>query len=357
MREPRRLVVLAPNWLGDAVMALPAIADVRRAFPQARLDVAARRSVADVFRLTTSVDAVVTLAMDARWWRRAAFRTDAAALSSYDTAVLLPNSFGSAYVVKHAGVTERWGFASDARSRLLTRAIPRPTGARHQAEYYQELVRGLGINTGPLAVALDVPEAARINARDRLTRDGHVDGAPIVVLAPGAAYGKAKQWIPAHVARLITLIARERRATCVVVGSRADAATGAAIRAALPPLAPGRLVDLIGQTTLEALAGVLACADVCVCNDSGAMHLAAAVGAPVVAIFGPTNEHATAPLGNNGARAEILTHDVWCRPCMLRECPIDHRCMTGVTPERVLTAVTRLVSQRSGASPPDDSAA
>src|SRR5688572_20833814 len=134
MHEPRRLVVLAPNWLGDAVMALPAIADVRRAFPQSRVDVAARRSVADVFRLTPSVDAVVTLDMDARWWRRAAFRADAAALTPYDTAVLLPNSFGSAYLVQRAGVAERWGFASDARSRLLTRAIPRPTGARHQAE-------------------------------------------------------------------------------------------------------------------------------------------------------------------------------------------------------------------------------
>jgi heptosyltransferase-2 len=129
------------------------------------------------------------------------------------------------------------------------------------------------------------------------------------------------------------------------VGSRADSSTGAAIGAMLPPLEPGRLVDLIGQTTLEALAGVLACASVCVCNDSGAMHLAAAVGAPVVAIFGPTNEHATAPLDGNGGRVEILTEDVWCRPCMLRECPIDHRCMTGITPERVLAAVIRLLDR------------
>jgi heptosyltransferase-2 len=345
MAEPRRLVVLAPNWLGDAVMALPAIADVRRACPQARVDVAARRSVADVFRLAPYVDHVVTLDMDARWWRRAAFRADAAALARYDTAVLLPNSFSSAYVVKHARVAERWGFASDARARLLTRAIPRPTGARHQAEYYQELVRGLGMSAGPLIAALAVPDVARVTARERLIECGHVEGAPIVVLAPGAAYGKAKQWIPAHVARLIALLAREYRATCVLVGSRADSAVGAAIAATLPPLEPGRLLNLIGQTTLPALAGVLACASVCVCNDSGAMHLAAAVGAPVVAIFGPTNEHATAPLGGGGG-VEILTEDVWCRPCMLRECPIDHRCMTRITPERVLTAVTRLTGQR-----------
>jgi heptosyltransferase-2 len=250
-------------------------------------------------------------------------------------------------LVKRAGIADRWGFASDVRSRLLTRAIPRPKGHRHQAEYYQELVRGLGMAAGPRVAALDVPDAARTNAREQLARHGHVEGAPVVVLAPGAAYGKAKQWVPSHVARLITLLAREHRATCVLVGSRADAGTGATIRAALPPLAPGRLVDLIGQTTLEELAGVLASADVCVCNDSGAMHLAAAVGASVVAIFGPTNEHATAPLGHHGGGgAAILTHDVWCRPCMLRECPIDHRCMTGITPERVLATVTRLVGPR-----------
>ena len=346
MAEPRCLIVLAPNWLGDAVMALPAIADVRRAFPQARVDVAARRSVADVFRLAPCVDEVVTLDTDARWWGRAAFSADTAALARYDTAVLLPNSFSSAYLVKRAGVAERWGFASDARSRLLTRAIPRPTGTRHQAEYYQALMRGLGVPVGPLVAALDVPERARATAHDRLVEYGHIEGAPIVVLAPGAAYGKAKQWIPAHVARLVALLAHQHRATCVLVGSRADSSTGAAIGAMLPPLEPGRLVDLIGQTTLEALAGVLACASVCVCNDSGAMHLAAAVGAPVVAIFGPTNEHATAPLGGDGGRVEILTEDVWCRPCMLRECPIDHRCMTRITPERVLTAVTRLAGQR-----------
>jgi heptosyltransferase-2 len=193
-----------------------------------------------------------------------------------------------------------------------------------------------------------VAEAGRAAARDRLIARGHADGSPIVVLAPGAAYGKAKQWIPAHVARLMALLARGHGATCVLVGSRADAATGAAIRAALPPLGPGMVIDMVGETSLEELAGILACASVCVCNDSGAMHLAAAVGAPVVAIFGPTNEHATAPLGGSGARVDILTHDVWCRPCMLRECPIDHRCMTGITPERVLASVIPLVADRRG---------
>jgi heptosyltransferase II len=333
-----RLAILAPNWLGDAVLSLPAIADVRRAYPGAHLAVAARRSVADLFRLLPLVDRVVTLQSDARWWRRAGFRADAAALHDVDAALVLPNSFVSALLVKAAGIPERWGYAADARSRLLTRAVPRVKGT-HQAQYYQHLTTALGVPAGPPAPEIDVSVAARDSASELLLREGHTPGAPVVVLAPGAAYGKAKQWIPSHVAALVARLATERGVTSVLVGSRGDADTVRAITGRLPALGPGRAIDLVGRTSLEMLAGVLAMADACVCNDSGAMHLAAAVGTRIVATFGPTNEQATRPLARAGAQAEVLTHDVWCRPCMLRECPIDHRCMTGITPERVFEVV------------------
>jgi heptosyltransferase-2 len=342
------VVVLAPNWLGDAVLGLPAIADVRRAFPDARLAVAARRSVAGIFALVAGLDAVITLQSDARWWRRAAVRADIEALASYDLAILFPNSFASAWLVKQAGVAERWGYRTDVRSRLLTRVVPRVKGGgahsaqgRHQAEYYQRLTTVLGIEAGAAAPAIDLTPATRAAAQAMLAEHGHASGTMLVVLAPGAAYGTAKKWIPAHVATLIGRLARERSATCVLVGSAADDATGMLVRRALTATAPGRVIDLIGRTSLERLAGVLACADVCVCNDSGAMHLASAVGARVVATFGPTDEKATSPIARPGRRAAVLTHDVWCRPCMLRECPIDHRCMTGLTPDRVFDAVVQ----------------
>jgi heptosyltransferase II len=337
------VVVLAPNWLGDAVLALPAIADVRRAYPAARLAVAARRAVAGVFRLVPAVDEVVVLESDARWWRRSVFRADVESLRAYDLAIVLPNSFQSAWLVQRAGIAERWGYRTDVRARLLTRAVPRVRGG-HQAEYYQRLTSALGIPAGSPAPAIELEDERRGGARALLAERGHPAGAMLAVFAPGAAYGRAKQWIPAHVATLIARLQRERSATCVLVGSAADRATGDEIRRALPAVergdpGAGRLIDLIGHTSLEQLAGVLASADVCVCNDSGAMHLAAAVGTRVVATFGPTNEHATGPLAWPGARAEVLTHEVWCRPCMLRECPIDHRCMTGLTPGRVFEAI------------------
>ena len=340
-----KIVVLAPNWLGDAVLALPAIADVRRAHPSASITVAARRSVADLFTLVREVDGVATLQSDARWWRRSAFRADVEALRPFDAALLLPNSFGSAWMARAAGIRERWGYAADGRARLLTRAVRRPAGPRHQAEYYQQLTTELGFARGPCVPEVGVPAEAAAAARELLRQQGHSSAAGLVVLAPGAAYGRAKQWIPAHVAALIARLSSADAMTCAIVGSRADAPTAEAIRRALPPVPAGRVIDLVGQTTIATLAGVLSVADACVCNDSGAMHLAAAAGTSIVATFGPTNERATGPLARSGRRAEVLTHDVWCRPCMLRECPIDHRCMRGITPDRVAGAVMSVLAR------------
>jgi heptosyltransferase II len=339
-----RIVVLAPNWLGDAVLALPAIEAVRRAYSDAHLAIAARRSVADLFRLIPAIDAVHPLESDGRWWRRAAFRSDVARLSDFNLALLLPNSFQSAWMTRAAGIAERWGYASDARARLLTRAVPRAKGG-HQAEYYARLVSSLGLLTTESVPDIRVSGAAQAGARDLLTREGHPPEAALVVLAPGAAYGKAKQWIPAYVAALIGRLAQERSVTCALVGTRADRPAAGAIRRGVFDLGAGRLIDLAGRTSLEMLAAILSVADACVCNDSGAMHLAAAVGTPVVALFGPTNEHATRPLARPGRTAQVLTHDVWCRPCMLRECPIDHRCMTGITPDQVFAAVTSVLGR------------
>jgi heptosyltransferase-2 len=346
MPDARVVLVLAPNWLGDAVMALPAIADVRRAVPSGRLVIAARRSVADVFRMVPFVNDVLTLQWDGRWWRRQAFDTDVNALREVgaDAALVLPNSFASAWLVRQAGVPERWGYRSDLRGRLLSRAVRVPRRSVHQGAYYQHLTRELGFVNGPLEPELTVPDAALVAARRQLLDHGWNGARALVALAPGAAYGTAKRWIPAHAARLISDLVRQRRATCVLVGSRADAPTMKQIQDGLDEDVRHEVIDLTGETTLEGLAAVMRLAQACVSNDSGAMHLAAAVGTPLVALFGPTREYETAPLTQAGGRAEVLTNPVWCRPCMLRECPIDHQCMKGIDPSRVFGAVDRLLA-------------
>ncbi len=216
---------------------------------------------------------------------------------------------------------------------MLSRAVPRPRRALHQSEYYSELVRALGI-----AVETTVPRVAPTPATavraGRLLGDVE-SGRPIVGFAPGAAYGHAKRWPPDRVARVVTRLTRERNALCVLVGAGADRDAGRAIESTLPP--DVRVLNLIGRTDLRLLIGVLARCRAFVSNDSGAMHLAAAAGVPVTAIFGPTNERATAPLGEH----DVLLEPVFCRPCMLRECPIDHRCMKRISSDAVFASVTR----------------
>lgn len=341
MPDPSRIVVLSPNWLGDAVMALPAIADLRRRFASAHLAVAARASVAPVFELADGVDDVVTLRWKGRVFDRAGLRADADALrgAGFDAAVLLPNSLASAWLVRRAGVPERWGYAADYRSPLLTRSVPKPGGSRHMARYYQHLTESLGASPGPMEAVLTAAPADVAEAHTLLTARGWDGVRPIVALAPGAAYGHAKRWPPERYAALVSALVLEHGATCVLVGAPVDAGATRIVREMASREAQPRIIDVAGATTLRTLAGVLALAVACVSNDSGAMHLAAAVGVRVVALFGPTREKETAPLARAARPATLLIHEVFCRPCMLRECPIDHRCMTGLDPARVHAAV------------------
>ena len=338
-----RLVVLAPNWLGDAVMALPAFADVRRHFSSAHITVAARPSVAPMFSMVEGVDAVITLPGGGGWRALTGWSKDVRALSgqSFDTAILFPNSFATALVASKAGIAERWGVAADGRGSLLTRSVRKPRGEVHQQAYYQALTAALGIPPGP-PFARVWPDTGKAR---QLLRDIGLDlDEPFVVFAPGAAYGRAKQWLPERYAELADLIINGRGGTVLMVGSNADRSACEDINRRFPQQGTriNRLIDFCGKSDLVTLAGILAQAAAVVSNDSGAMHLAGAVGTKVVAVFGPTNEARTSPLasGPDAPKPVVITHDVFCRPCMLRECPIDHRCMRRIDAATVLEALS-----------------
>jgi heptosyltransferase-2 len=323
----KQLLVVAPNWLGDAVMALPALADVRRGLPGAAIDVAARSAVAPLFSMVDGIHRVVVLE------RRSPVTRDFAADlrgGTYEAVVLFPNSFQSALTAWRAGIPERWGYRTDLRAPLLTVAVSRP-GRVHQAEYYQHLTTRLGFAPGPLEPRLEVGAEDRRAGEELLQSMGWDGRKPLVALAPGAAYGGAKRWPAVSFAAVADSLAQDGVAT-VLIGSGGDRSAADEVTAA----AESRPLDLVGRTDLRTLAGVLVHCRGLVSNDSGAMHFAAALGVRVTAMFGPTREWATRPLGR--IPAVVLIHDVWCRPCMLRECPIDHRCMRGITVERVLEA-------------------
>ena len=356
MADISALLIVAPNWLGDAVMALPAMRDLRSLAPAARLVVAVRRPLADLFSLVPGVDHVIPLDWRGRLFDDARCRADARAVAATgaDAAVLFPNSFASAWLVRRAGIRQRWGYAADARRLLLTRAVARPAGSVHQVEYYQQLVRSLGAVTGSAEPLLRIPDAAREACASRLAALGWDAARPLVVVAPGAAYGGAKRWPPEHFAALIEALVHEQGATCVLVGSGADRSTTSEIGQRLAPASRSQVIDVTGETSIVELAAAMALARLCVTNDSGALHVAAAAGVAVVALFGPTREYETAPSPSPRRTIDVLVNPVSCRPCMLRECPIDHRCLRGLLPRQALDASSAVLRRARPAGPPPE---
>ena len=321
-----RVLVRAPNWLGDTVLSLPALRDLRRNFPAARLEVLARPAVAEVYRAVAEVDAVR---------ETSTFGADVAAVhGAYDLGVLLPNSFGTALALYRAGLPERWGYATDGRGPLLTRRCPVPLEVRGESEvyYYRAMLAGLGLYvTAVPDASLSAPASWRERARTLLEGDG-----PWIGINPGASFGTAKRWIPERYAAVADRLARRYGLRAVVVGAAAERPAAEALAAAMQT--PAKV--LCGQTSLGELVGVLASLRLLLTNDSGPMHLAAALGTRVVAVFGSTNWAETAPFTS---RATLVREEVECAPCKLRECPIDHRCMTRVSVERVVAAAELLL--------------
>lgn len=339
---PSRLAVRTPNWLGDAIMALPALAAIRRHYRDAWLAVVAPAAVAPLFEEHTAVAPQRVIAIPKGADERALLTAE-----RFDTILLLPNSFRSAWVARGARIRERWGYANGPRRLVLTRTIPRPRGRVHQAEYYMRLasaVTGSGDVVAPEAPLITLTDKTARRAAAVLNSAGVPSDARLVGFAPGAAYGHAKRWPPDRVAKVIARLAEDGVAA-VLVGAEGDRGAGREIESALPPGVT--VTNLIGRTDLRQLAGVLARCAAFVSNDSGAMHLAAALGVPVTAVFGPTDERVTSPLGD----ADVLHTDVFCRPCMLRDCPIDHRCMTRISADIVYSSVKQRLDRATRQEP------
>jgi heptosyltransferase-2 len=321
-----RLLVRAPNWVGDVVLSLPALRDARRAFPDARLEILARGWVADLYRAVPEVDAVRESQGPA---------ADAEALrGQHDAALLLPNSFATALAVWRAGIPERWGYATDGRGLLLTRRCPVPPAVRGRSQvyYYRAMLEGLGIATeGPPDATLRCPGEWSDRGTELLG-----EGAWIGV-NPGAFYGSAKRWLPERFGAAADIVARRAGAKVVLVGGPKERRLAEAIAEGME--APVRV--LCGETTLAELVGVLSRLRLLLTNDSGPMHVAAALGVPLVAVFGSTDWTETSPVG--GASRVVREH-ADCAPCLLRECPIDHHCMTRVGVDRVASEALELLA-------------
>ncbi len=326
-----KILIRATNWVGDAVMCLPALRAIRERFPAAHIAILAKPWVADLYARETFTDELILYTaktlrekMQFGWSLRA---------RGFDTAILLQNAFEAALVARLAGIPERIGYNRDGRGLLLTNAVTPPKKGeipRHERFYYLELLRRAG-----LIAELPASEAIRLDGAGTARR-------ALVGVSPGAAYGSAKRWIPERFASAAVEVARARGASIALFGSKDERALCEQVAGMLDGV---DVVNYAGQTTLAQFIELAAGCEVFLTNDSGAMHISSALGVPTVAIFGATDNIATGP---TGAHSRVVREPVDCSPCLLRECPIDHRCMTSVTAPRVAQEALRLLEESSG---------
>jgi heptosyltransferase-2 len=349
----KRILVRGPNWLGDAVMCEPALRGLRKLFPDAQIALLVKSAVADLFAGHPALTRVLTYdtkgrhaGLSGKWALAGQLRRQ-----GFDLAVLFQNAFEAAFLTYLAGVPRRYGYATDGRSLLLSDPVAAPDRRAlvHQVSYYWDLLKPLGLTGDPSTPELVVfPEEEQAMAR-RFAQGGLSATDVVVGINPGSTYGGAKRWLPERFAEVTERLcrtvreSREQQVSVVIFGAKGEEPLGQEIAARLS----SRSLVLSGATTIrELMAAVKRCA-ILLTNDTGPMHIASSFQVPVVAIFGPTDWRTTSPFGSAHA---IVRQPVDCAPCLLRECPIDHRCMTGVTVEQVYEAATKQLSGLSGST-------
>lgn len=389
------VMIRVPNWVGDAVMAEPALRELRRMFSEAHITLVARPWVAGLFEGEGLADEVIPLS-DARGFLQTTsrFLTSARRLrrERFDLAVLLQNAFGAALLARAAGARKIAGYPTDGRRTLLDYVIPLEPDYKtaHQVHHYlniaarleQKLEGATRIKIDAAQPRLRVTEEARERAERMLERSGIIlssgwraeddeilDSAgcskaagfpgaqsqkdsqaapsaanpapraaryPIVALNPGATNSRAKQWLAERFAETADRLAERDGFQAIIVGAPGDIEAASEVAKRMR----SRSVVLAGRTSIAELKAVLSCAQLVISNDTGAAHVSAALGVPTVVIFGPTKHLSTRPLSDV---ATFVRHDVECSPCMLRDCPIDHRCMTRVEVSDVYLAAQNLL--------------
>jgi heptosyltransferase-2 len=340
-----RIVVRAPNWLGDAVMSVAAFRELRGLFPNAHITAVSKPGTSDIFREANFIDEV--LVYERRGLSSVRQQVGEWKQRRFELALLFQNAFEAAAISFLAQVPQRIGYDSQRRGFMLTHSVPSPSwkNDRHEIFYYLNLVAELErALTGRSPSEEREPEfqiAVSTQRKEdawRLLAAHAAAHKPLVLLCPGSVNSRAKRWPAERYAMLADQLG-ESGSTVVLIGSpgELDVSKQVVSLARHPPLL------LTGKTSVAEVTALISIADVLVTNDTGPAHIGAAVGTPTLVIFGPTNPLTTRPYGPAG---KIIRRPPDCAPCMLRDCPIDHRCMTAITPEEVFERAHELISHR-----------
>ncbi len=337
--QPRKILIRATNWIGDAIMTTPAVRTIRQNFPKAEISILVHPWVADVFSASPYIDRIIPYQKRSVHSGLSGMRRLSRELrrQNFDLAILLQNAFEAALIVKLAGIPLRLGYSRDCRGILLSHAIGLKKQRKkiHQVHYYQRLLTDAGLKLGPDELFLQVSQADR----DSAARFLNSQEGPLIGLNPGAAYGPAKRWPAEKYADLAHMVEQKYQARVMVFGTNDDRQAAAVIARRCK-----EIIDLTGRTTLaEAMALIDQC-QVFVTNDSGLMHVAAALKTPLAAIFGSTNPVTTGPFSENNI---ILRQPLPCSPCMETHCRQNNfACMENIGVEDVLTAVDVLLEKK-----------
>ena len=361
MSDPQRILIVQPSWVGDAVMATPTLRALRELYPTSHISYLLRRYVKPIYDGMPWADRLITYRTGKTRAKAGKGTFDVAArlrAGKFDLAILLLNSFKSALICKVAGVDRIVGYERDGRGFLLDdkllpvkergKFVPTPI-----VKYYMGIAHYLGSTHKDLHLQLFVTDSERREAQDVLVRAGldpTLDrpvargAAPLIILNPGAQYGAAKCWLPEYFAQLGDRFIEELGATVMISTAPRERGIVDAITRQMKH-AP---VDLSrAGMTLGAMKEIVRRCDLMVSNDTGPRHIAAAFEVPVVTVFGPTHPQWTEI---NYAKERQVAVKVFCGPCQKKTCPLDHRCMTRVTPSMVYDSAVSLLPARPAAS-------
>jgi heptosyltransferase II len=341
--EPKNIIVRMPNWVGDMVMATPILTDLRRAFPKARITAMCRSPICDLLQEDPEIDELFCFSKASGFGRRIEKRNIIEKLRAgkYDLGVLLTHSFSSAWWFWQGKVEQRLGYDCNGRKFLLTHTLPLPkeVQTQHLVLTYKMLLAPLGIPVSETPPRLFLTDKEIEQAKTLLRQHGVTEKHQIVGINPGATYGSAKCWLPERFREITQRLLQNPDLFVVYFG---DQATAMLVKEICQGLSP-RVVNLAGLTSLRELASLIHLCDVLLTNDSGPMHIAAALDTPIVALFGSTSEIVTGPYRN----AKVIHKHVECSPCYQRTCPIDFRCMKRIEANEVFDEIISVLQTQS----------
>ncbi len=340
-----KILIRGVNWIGDAVMTLPAVASVRAAYPGAHLSILAKPPVADIYKMFSAADEILPYPRkfdNAPGVLRLAYSLRS---KKFDAAILLQNAIEGAIIALAAGIGVRAGYNSDGRGFLLTHPVRRSADILrvHQIDYYLEMVKALGcadVGREPHLETFISPARAASIVRQHLPNGRET----LIGIAPGATYGPAKRWLPERFAQAGDHLAKELNAEVLLFGGGDDRETAEQVRGQ----AQTDMINLAGRASLVDSVHLISQCRLFLSNDSGLMHVAGGLNIPTVAIFGSTNPVTTSPAGE---RTMLVRKETSCSPCLKKTCPTDFRCMTAVTVEDVVGAALTLLNKTAGPRP------